>query len=209
MQHPTQIRILSVDDHPLIHEGIAALINSQPDMVVAAEATTGKRALAKFREAQPDLVLMDLGLPDMSGIEVMVSILKENAHARVIILSMSTGDVEIQQALKAGAFAYLSKNMPPQELVEVIRKVHKGKKHIPAEIATRLAEHLGEESLTDREVEVLQLVCDGSRNREIAESLFISEDTVKVHVSRIMDKLGAKDRTQAVAIAVRRGIIRF
>ena len=209
MQDPTQIRILTVDDHPLIHEGIAALINSQPDMVVAAEATTGKRALAKFREAQPDLVLMDLGLPDMSGIEVMVSILKENAHARVIILSMSTGDVEIQQALKAGAFAYLSKNMPPQELVEVIRKVHKGKKHIPAEIATRLAEHLGEESLTDREVEVLQLVRDGSRNREIAESLFISEDTVKVHVSRIMDKLGAKDRTQAVAIAVRRGIIRF
>jgi DNA-binding NarL/FixJ family response regulator len=209
MQDPTQIRILSVDDHPLIHEGIAALINSQPDMVVAAEATTGKRALARFREAQPDLVLMDLGLPDMSGIEAMVSILKENAHARVIILSMSTGDVEIQQALKAGAFAYLSKNMPPQELVEVIRKVHKGKKHIPAEIATRLAEHLGEESLTDREVEVLQLVCDGSRNREIAESLFISEDTVKVHVSRIMDKLGAKDRTQAVAIAVRRGIIRF
>jgi DNA-binding NarL/FixJ family response regulator len=209
MQDPTQIRILSVDDHPLIHEGIAALINSQPDMVVAAEATTGKRALAKFREAQPDLVLMDLGLPDMSGIEAMVSILKENAHARVIILSMSTGDVEIQQALKAGAFAYLSKNMPPQELVEVIRKVHKGKKHIPVEIATRLAEHLGEESLTDREVEVLQLVRDGSRNREIAESLFISEDTVKVHVSRIMDKLGAKDRTQAVAIAVRRGIIRF
>lgn len=209
MQDSTQIRILSVDDHPLIHEGIAALINSQPDMVVAAEATTGKRALAKFREAQPDLVLMDLGLPDMSGIEAMVSILKENAHARVIILSMSTGDVEIQQALKAGAFAYLSKNMPPQELVEVIRKVHKGKKHIPAEIATRLAEHLGEESLTDREVEVLQLVCDGSRNREIAESLFISEDTVKVHVSRIMNKLGAKDRTQAVAIAVRRGIIRF
>jgi DNA-binding NarL/FixJ family response regulator len=209
MQDPTQIRILSVDDHPLIHEGIAALINSQPDMVVAAEATTGKTALAKFREAQPDLVLMDLGLPDMSGIEAMVSILKENAHARVIILSMSTGDVEIQQALKAGAFAYLSKNMPPQELVEVIRKVHKGKKHIPAEIATRLAEHLGEESLTDREVEVLQLVRDGSRNREIAESLFISEDTVKVHVSRIMDKLGAKDRTQAVAIAVRRGIIRF
>jgi DNA-binding NarL/FixJ family response regulator len=209
MRDPTQIRILTVDDHPLIHEGIAALINSQPDMVVAAEATTGKRALAKFREAQPDLVLMDLGLPDMSGIEAMVSILKENAHARVIILSMSTGDVEIQQALKAGAFAYLSKNMPPQELVEVIRKVHKGKKHIPAEIANRLAEHLGEESLTDREVEVLQLVCDGSRNREIAESLFISEDTVKVHVSRIMDKLGAKDRTQAVAIAVRRGIIRF
>lgn len=209
MQDPTQIRILSVDDHPLIHEGIAALINSQPDMVVAAEATTGKRALAKFREAQPDLVLMDLGLPDMSGIEAMVSILKENAHARVIILSMSTGDVEIQQALKAGAFAYLSKNMPPQELVEVIRKVHKGKKHIPAEIAIRLAEHLGEESLTDREVEVLQLVRDGSRNREIAESLFISEDTVKVHVSRIMNKLGAKDRTQAVAIAVRRGIIRF
>ena len=209
MQDPTQIRILSVDDHPLIHEGIAALINSQPDMVVAAEATTGKSALAKFREAQPDLVLMDLGLPDMSGIEAMVSILKENARARVIILSMSTGDVEIQQALKAGAFAYLSKNMPPQELVDVIRKVHKGKKHIPAEIATRLAEHLGEESLTDREVEVLQLVCDGSRNREIAERLFISEDTVKVHVSRIMNKLGAKDRTQAVAIAVRRGIIRF
>lgn len=209
MQDPTQIRILSVDDHPLIHEGIAALINSQPDMVVAAEATTGKTALAKFREAQPDLVLMDLGLPDMSGIEAMVSILKENAHARVIILSMSTGDVEIQQALKAGAFAYLSKNMSPQELVEVIRKVHKGKKHIPAEIATRLAEHLGEESLTDREVEVLQLVSDGNRNREIAESLFISEDTVKVHVSRIMDKLGAKDRTQAVAIAIRRGIIRF
>ncbi|HEY8563121.1 MAG TPA: response regulator transcription factor [Pyrinomonadaceae bacterium] len=203
------IRVLSVDDHPLMHEGIAALINNQPDMTLVAEASDGRSALERFRAHQPDVTLMDLRLPDMSGIEAMASILKEFPKARVIILTMFEGDVEIQRALKAGARGYMLKTMPPKELIKVIRRVHAGKKHIPPEIAANLAEHFSNDQLTPRETEVLAQIAEGNRNRDIAERLFISEETVKVHIKHIMDKLGASDRTQAVAIAIRRGIIRL
>ena len=203
------IRILSVDDHPLMHEGIAALINNQADMTLAAEAFKGGGALEKFRASQPDVTLMDLRLPDISGIEAMISILSEFPEARIIMLTMSEGDVEIRRALQAGARGYLLKTMPPEAIIEGIRRVHSGKKYIPAEIAAHLAEHLGEETLTAREIEVLRCVAEGKRNREIGEKLFITEETVKVHVKHIMDKLYAADRTQAVAIALRRGIIQL
>jgi DNA-binding NarL/FixJ family response regulator len=209
MMEQNIIRIFSVDDHPLMHEGIAALINNQPDMTLVAEASNGGDALEKFRESRPDVTLMDLRLPDMSGIDAMISILTEFPDARIIMLTMSEGDVEIRRALKAGARAYLLKTMPPKEITETIRKVHKGKKHIPAEIAAQLAEYIGDETLTARELEVLNLLSGGNRNRDIAEQLFISEETVKVHVKHIMEKLNASDRTEAVAIAHRRGIIQL
>jgi DNA-binding NarL/FixJ family response regulator len=209
MREEKQIRVFSVDDHPLMHEGIAALINNQPDMNLVAEAFDGQGALSGFREHQPDVTLMDLRLPDMNGIDAMISILKEFPSARVIILTMFEGDVEIQRALKAGARGYLLKTMPPKELVKVIRRVHAGKKHIPPEIAANLAEHFSNDALTPRETEVLAQIAEGNRNRDIAEHLFISEETVKVHIKHIMDKLDASDRTQAVAIAIRRGIIQL
>ncbi len=209
MKEDKIISVFSVDDHPLMHEGIAALINNQPDMALVAEASDGRDALRQFREHQPDVTLMDLRLPDMSGIDAMISILKEFPAARVIILTMFEGDVEIQRALKAGARGYLLKTMPPTELVKVIRRVHAGKKHIPPEIAANLAEHFDNDALTAREIEVLAQIAEGNRNRDIAELLFISEETVKVHIKHIMDKLGASDRTQAVAIAIRRGIIQL
>jgi DNA-binding NarL/FixJ family response regulator len=209
MKEQSVIRVLSVDDHPLLHEGIAALINNQPDMTLVAEAFNGTDALKQFRQYLPDVTLMDLRLPDISGIDSMISILREFPAARVIMLTMFEGDVEIRRALESGARGYLLKTMPPKELVEVIRRVHKGRKHIPAEIAAQLAEHLGEETLTTREIEVLRIVGGGNRNRDIAEQLFISEETVKVHVKHIMEKLYASDRTEAVAIAIRRGIIQL
>jgi len=209
MREDKQIRVFSVDDHPLMHEGIAALINNQSDMTLIAEASDGKSALLQFREHQPDVTLMDLRLPDMSGIEAMISILKEFPQARVIILTMFEGDVEIQRALKAGARGYMLKTMPPKDLVKVVRRIHAGKKHIPPEVAANLAEHFSNDDLTPRETEVLAQIAEGNRNRDIAERLFISEETVKVHIKHIMDKLGASDRTQAVAIAIRRGIIQL
>jgi DNA-binding NarL/FixJ family response regulator len=209
MREDKTINVLSVDDHPLMHEGIAALINNQADMTLVSEASDGKSALLQFREHQPDVTLMDLRLPDMSGIEAMASILKEFPKARVIILTMFEGDVEIQRALKAGARGYMLKTMPPKELVKIIRRVHAGKKYIPPEVAANLAEHFSNDQLTPRETEVLARIAEGNRNRDIAERLFISEETVKVHIKHIMDKLGANDRTQAVAIAIRRGIIRL
>ena len=207
MNEQSIIKIFSVDDHPLMHEGIAALINNQPDMELVAESFKGADALEQFRRAKPDVTLMDLRLPDISGIDAMRLILKEFPDARVIMLTMFEGDVEIRRALESGARGYLLKTMPPKELIEVIRRVHKGKKQIPPEIAEHLAEYLGEESLTAREIEVLRLISGGNRNQDIAEKLFISEETVKVHVRHIMEKLAASDRTQAVAIAVRRGMI--
>jgi DNA-binding NarL/FixJ family response regulator len=204
-----QIRILSVDDHPLLREGIAKVIAGQPDMQVVAQASEGCEAIEQFRKSQPDVTLMDLRLPDMSGIDATVAIRAEFPEARIIILTTFELDTEIKRALAAGARAYILKTMPPKELMETIRQVHAGKKRIPPEVVTLLAEHLSDEALTGREIEVLQLIVEGNRNRDIAQHLFISEETVKAHVKHSMEKLGANDRTQAVTIAARRGIIQI
>lgn len=207
MSEANAIRVLCVDDHPLMRQGISTVINDQPDMQVVAEASNAKEAAEQFRKHLPDITLMDLRLPGASGIDAMLAIRADFPDARVIILTTSEGDVEIQRALEAGARGYILKTMPPSDIIEAIRQVHAGKKRIPPAIAMHLAEHLSDETLTTREIEVLQQIGGGNRNRDIAEKLFISEETVKVHIKHIMEKLGASDRTQAVAIAVRRGII--
>jgi len=209
MSDQASIQVFCVDDHPLLREGISAIINNQSDMSLVAEATNGSEAIQKFRDHQPDVTLMDLRLPDMSGIDALIAIRADFPEARIIMLTTFEGDVEIQRSLEAGARGYLLKSMPPKEMVEAIRQVHAGRKWIPRELAAHLAEHLGAERLTEREIEVLQHIAGGNRNRDIAELLFISEETVKVHIKHIMEKLGAADRTQAVAIAVRRGIIQL
>lgn len=209
MDIPASIRVLSADDHPLVREGLAAIINSQPDMVLVAQAANAMEAIQKHREHLPDVTLMDLRLPDLSGIDAMIAIRSEFPEARVVILTTFEGDAEIQRALREGARGYLLKSAPPNELVQAIRQVYAGKKRVPPDVAAQLAEHMGFESLTSREVEVLQQVAGGNRNRDIAKRLFISEETVKVHIKHIMEKLDANDRTQAIAIAVRRGIIQL
>jgi DNA-binding NarL/FixJ family response regulator len=207
VNEPVRIRVVSVDDHPLVREGIATLINDQEDMQLVAQGTTGKEAIQRFREHRPDILLLDVRLPDMNGIDAMISIRSEFPDARVIIVTSSEGDVEMQRALAGGAASYLVKSMPPQSLLEAIRKVHAGKKAIPPEVAAQLADHLADETLTAREIEILQQIAEGNRNRDIADKLCISEGTVKVHIQHIMGKLAANDRTQAITIAVRRGII--
>lgn len=207
MTGKSAIRVMCVDDHPLLREGLAAIINSQPNMVLVAQASNAQEAVLLFRKHKPDVTLMDLRLPDKNGIDAMIDIRAEYPEARIIMLTTFEGDVEIQRALEAGVRGYVLKSMPPRELVEVIAQVHVGKKHIPSQVAVRLAEHLSDESLTGREIEVLGQIAGGNRNRDIAEKLFITEETVKVHIKHIMDKLGASDRTQAVAIGLRRGII--
>lgn len=207
MSDTERIRILGIDDHPLVREGIAAMINDQPDMQMVAQGASGREAIQRFREHKPDVVLMDVRLPDMSGIDAMITIRSEFPDARVIIFTSSEGDAEMRRALEGGARGYMLKSMPPKDLLETIRKVHAGKKGIPPEIAAHLADHYGDEALSEREVEILQHVAEGNANKQIADKLFISEGTVKVHIKHIMEKLGASDRTQAITIAVRRGII--
>jgi DNA-binding NarL/FixJ family response regulator len=209
MSEAAAIRVLSVDDHPLLREGIATIIRSQPDMLLVASASTGGEAIRKFQELRPDVTLMDLRLPDMSGIDALIAIRDEFSEARIIMLTTFEGDADIQRALHAGAFGYLLKSMPPKTLVDAVRQVHSGKRRIPPEIAAQLAEYFSEDALTGREVEVLRHIAGGNRNRDIGQQLFISEETVKVHIRHIMEKLGASDRTQAVAIAVRRGIVQL
>ena len=207
MSNARCIRVLSIDDHPLVREGIGTIINSQSDMSLDGTASNGKEGIEAFRALSPDVTLMDLHLPDLSGIDVMNAIRSEFPDARVIVLTTFDGDIHVRRALKAGARGYLLKSMPARQMVDMIRQVHAGRKCVPTEIATRLAEHLGDEALSRREMEVLQQVAAGRRNRDIAARLFIAEETVKVHVKNIRDKLGASDRTQAVTIAARRGII--
>src|ERR1700684_1325131 len=207
MKESTPIRILCIDDHPLMREGIAAIIRNEPDMLLVAEASNGREAIQGFREHRPDVTLMDLRMPDISGIDAMIAIRTEFPDARVIMLTTFEGDAEIQRALEAGSQGYMLKSMPRKQLVEMIRRVHSGKKHLPPEVVAHLAEHLGDEALRKREIEVLQRVAGGNRNSDIAALLFISEETVKGHIKHIMEKLGASDRTEAVAVGIRRGII--
>jgi DNA-binding NarL/FixJ family response regulator len=209
MASVSHIRILSVEDHPLLREGIAAMINTQPDMLLVGAPANGTEAIEAFRALRPDVTLMDLRLPDLNGIEVMTAIRAEFPNARIIVLTTYEGDVDIQRALKAGAHGYMLKSVPPQEMVDTIRRVHAGHKCISPEIAAGLAEHMSDDDLSGREVDVLRNVATGNRNRDIAEKLFIAEETVKVHLKHILRKLGASDRTQAVAIGVRRGIIQL
>ena len=205
-QNSPDIRILIIDGHPVVRAGIGAIINGQADMSLASATATGKEGIEAYRAARPDVTLLDLQLPD-SGIEVLIGIRSEFPDARIIILATFLRDVEIRRALKAGAYGYLLKNVPAQQMLEAIRRVHSGNKCIPREIAAGLAELLSDDNLSEREIEVLRHVADGNRNRDIGEKLFIDEETVRVHLMRIMGKLGARDRTHSVAIAARRGFL--
>ena len=201
------IRILTADDHHLLRYGISALVGSVPDMELVAQASTGQEAIEQFRLHQPDVTLMDLHMPGMSGIEAMIGIRSEFPNARIIVLTTYAGDVQVTRALKAGARAYLLKGRLAGELLETIRAVHAGQRRIPQEVAAELAEHIGESGLTEREMEVLRLIAAGNANKEIAAQLSITEETVKSRVTNILSKLGANDRTHAVTIGLKRGII--
>jgi len=201
------IRILSIEDHPVFREGLSTIIGSQPDMLLVAQAGNAVEAFAEFRLHRPDVTLMDLRLPGTNGTDTLIAIRGEFPQARIIMLTTSDSDGEIQRALRAGAAAYVLKSMPKKDLLAVIRSVHAGKRHVPPEVAARLAEHLGEEDLTTRELEVLRLIRDGHRNKQIADQLAIAETTVNFHIKNLVDKLGANDRTHAVTIALRRGLL--
>jgi DNA-binding NarL/FixJ family response regulator len=200
------IRILAVDDHALLREGIAALVGNQTDMELVAEAKNGREAVELFRSHKPDVTLMDLQMPEMNGIDALSAIRGEFPEARIIVLTTYTGDVQVFRALKAGARAYLLKGLLRKELIETIRAVHAGQKRLAPEIAAEVAEHVTDDSLTPREIDVLRLIAGGNANKEIAAQLSLTEETVKGHVKHILAKLGAKDRTHAVAIGLKRGI---
>ena len=207
MHDRSRIRVLCVDDHPLFLQGVATIIDHQDDMALAGTASSGADAVVRYRQTRPDVTLMDLRLPDIDGVTAMVAIRSEFADARVMMLTTFEGDVEVQRALSAGARGYLLKTSAPADLLAGIRAIHAGRKYIPAEIASNLAQTVGSDSLSQREIEVLRELAEGHRNRDIGIHLSISEETVKGHVRSILEKLGAKDRTQAVSIGVRRGII--
>jgi DNA-binding NarL/FixJ family response regulator len=205
--NPSSIRVLTVDDHALLREGIAALVNAESDMKIVAEATNGQEAIEKFRLHRPDVTLMDLQMPALNGIEAIIGIRSEFPNARIIVLTTYAGDVQVLRALKAGARGYILKGHVRRELLDTIRAVHAGQKRIPPEVAAELAEHAADDDLTVREIDVLRLIAAGNANKEIAGQLSIAEDTVKSHVTNILAKLGANDRTHAVTIGLKRGII--
>jgi DNA-binding NarL/FixJ family response regulator len=207
MANPEPIRILSVEDHPVFREGLNTIIGSQQDMLLVAQAANSVEALAEFRRHSPDITLMDLRLPGTNGTDTLIAIRGEYPRARVIILTTSDSDGEIVRAMRAGASAYILKSMPKKELLGVIRSVHAGKRYVPPDVAERLFEHMGEEGLTDRELQVLRLIRDGYRNKQIAGQLAIAETTVNFHIKNLVEKLQANDRTHAVTIAVRRGLL--
>jgi DNA-binding NarL/FixJ family response regulator len=201
------IRILTVEDHPVFRQGLTTIIGSEPDMLLVGQAANAAEAIAEFRRHRPDITLMDLRLPGTNGTDTLISIRGEYPDARIIILTTSDGDADIHRAMRAGAKAYILKSMPQEELLEVVRSVHAGRRHVPADVAARLAEHVGEEDLTSRELEVLRLVRNGYRNKQIANQLVIAETTVSFHIKNLVSKLGANDRTHAVTIALRRGLL--
>jgi two-component system, NarL family, response regulator len=201
------IRILTVDDHPLLRKGIAALVNTEPDLKLVAEASNGKEAIDAFRSHRPDVTLMDLQMPGVDGLEAIDAIRREFPEARIIVLTTYTGDMQVLRALKAGARGYILKGHVHKELLDTIRAVHAGQKRIPPEIAAELADHATDDPLTEREIDVLRLIAVGNSNKQIADQLSIGEATVKSHVTNILSKLGANDRTHAVTIGLKRGII--
>jgi DNA-binding NarL/FixJ family response regulator len=201
------IKVLTVDDHPLLREGIAAVIQGEPDMALVGEATNGQEAIESFRLYHPDVTLMDIQMPGMNGIDAMIAIRSEFPHARFIVLTTYQGDVQALRAIKAGAAGYLLKNMLRKDLLDTIRAVHAGKRIIPPVIAAELVEHLADDALSEREIEVLRSVASGNSNKLVAEQLAVSEATVKGHMKSILSKLGAQDRTHAVTIALKRGFI--
>jgi DNA-binding NarL/FixJ family response regulator len=205
--NPRLIRILAVDDHPLLRSGIATLVNAEPDMKLVGEASNGQEAIEQFRLHRPDVTLMDLQMPDFNGVDAIERIRREFDDARIIVLTTYTGDVQVLRALKAGAQAYILKGHVHRELLEAIRAVHAGQKRIPPEIAADLAEHAADDALTAREIDVLRLIAAGNANKNIADQLAIGEATVKTHVTNILSKLGANDRAHAVTIGLKRGII--
>src|ERR1043165_6963376 len=209
MDHSRPISILSVEDHPVFREGLSTIIGSQSDMLLVAQAANAVEAVAEFRRHRPDVTLLDLRLPGTNGTDILIAIRGEFPQARIIMLTTSDGDGEIQRALKAGASAYVLKSMPKDELLGVIRSVHAGRRPVSPEVAVRIAEHLGEEDLTTRELEVLRFIHDGHRNKQIACRLAIAETTVNFHIKNLVDKLGANDRTHAVTIALRRGLLQL
>ncbi|WP_257386951.1 response regulator [Tahibacter caeni] len=209
MEADTAIRLLSVEDHPVFREGLGTIIASQPDMRLVAQAGSGTEAVEMFRRHRPDVTLMDLRLPGTNGTDTLIALRGEFPDARVIMLTTSDSDGEIRRAMRAGAAAYVLKSMPKDQLLDTIRSVHRGRRLVPPEVAARIAEHLADDDLTPRELDVLALIRDGRRNKQIADALGISETTVNFHIRNLVDKLQASDRTHAVVIALRRGLLQI